>query len=86
MNPRIHADGITGVYGRMTNADLLEERTTLTLLPKKAYSTTLLIKDVHNQNFHTGTSHTLAQIRSKYWLPQGSTQVKQVLAKCLTCI
>ena len=31
-------------------------------------------------------SHTLAQIRSKYCLPQGRVQVKQVLAKCFTCI
>ena len=70
----------------MTNADLSEERITPILLPKKVYFTTLLIKDVHNQNFHAGISHTLVQIRSKYWLPQGRAQVKQVLAKCLTCI
>ena len=64
------------------------------LLPKKAYFTTLLIKDVHNQNLHAGISRTLAQIRSKYWLPQGRAQVKQELkssksssqAECLTCI
>ena len=86
LNPRIHTDGIIRVHGRITNADLPEERITPILLPKKAYFTTLLIKDVQNQNFHAGISHTLAQIRSKYWSPQGRAQVKQVLAKCLTCI
>ena len=69
-----------------TNADLPEEKITPILLPKKAYFTTLLIKDVHNQNFHAGISHTLEKIRSKHWLPQGRAQVKQVFAKCLTCI
>ena len=71
LNPRIDTDGIIRIHGRMTNADLPEERITPIFLPKKAYFTTLLIKDVHNQNFHAKISHTLAQIRSKYWLPQG---------------
>ena len=58
----------------MTNADLPEEKITPILLPNKAYFTTLLIKDVHNRNFHTGVSHTLTQIKSKYWLLQGQAQ------------
>ena len=79
LNLRIHTDGIISVHGRMTNADLPEETITSIPLPKKACFATLLIKDVRNHL-------SLAQIRSKYWLPQGRAQVKQVLAKCLTCI
>ena len=90
LNPRIQADGIIRPHRCMINADLLEEKTTPILLPKRAYFTTLLIKYVHNQNFLAGISHTLALIRSKYWLPQERSQVKQVLGKCLsyflTCI
>ena len=74
------------MHGRITNVDLPEERIMPVPLPKKAYFTTLLIKDFHNQNLHAGISRTLAQIRSKYWLPQGRAQVKEVLAECLTCI
>ena len=48
----------------MANAELLEEKVTHIVLPKKAYFTMLQIKDVHNQKFHAGISHTLAQIRS----------------------
>ena len=77
LNPRIHADGIIRVHVRMTNANLLEEKIT-PILPKKAYFTTLLIKDIHKHNFHAGVSRTLAQIRSKYCLPQGRAQVKKV--------
>ena len=58
-NPRIHTNDIIRVHGHMTNADLPEERITPILLPKKGYFTTLLIKDVHNQNFHAGNiSHS----------------------------
>ena len=70
----------------MTNADLPEKKITPILLPNKIYYTTLLIKDVHKENFHAGVSHILVQIRSKYWLPQGQAQVKKVLVKGLTCI
>ena len=70
----------------MTNADLPEKKITPILLPNKIYFTTLLIKDVHKENFHAGVSHTLVQIRSKYWLPQGQAQVKKVLVKGITCI
>ena len=70
----------------MANVDLPEEKIRPMLLPKKTFFTSLLIKDLYNQNFHVGVSHTLAQKRSKYRLPKGRTQVKQVLAKCLICI
>ena len=56
--PRTHADDIIRVHGYMANADLQEEKITPILLTKKAYFTTLLIKDIHNENFHAGVSHS----------------------------
>ena len=44
LNPRTHADGIIRVHGRMTNANLPEEKNKSILLPKKAYFTILMIK------------------------------------------
>ena len=58
LNPRTHADDIIRVHGCMANADLREEKITPILLTKKAYFTTLLIKDIRNQNFHAGVSHS----------------------------
>ena len=73
----------------MTNADLPEEKITPILLLKKAYFTTLLIIWCiwcTGVSVGSGVSHTLAQIRSKYGLPQRQAQIKKLLAKSLTCI
>ena len=40
------------------------------LLPKRSYFTSLLIKEYHQKPFHSGVSHTLAQLRNKYWIPK----------------
>ena len=34
---------------------------------------------------HVGTSHTLSQLRRKYWIPRGRQAVKKAIAQCRTC-
>ena len=34
---------------------------------------------------HAGLTHTLAQIREEYWIPQGRTEVRKVLSQCSIC-
>ena len=34
---------------------------------------------------HAGPSHTLSQIRTRYWIPHGKAEVKRILSKCSTC-
>ena len=34
---------------------------------------------------HVGISHTLSQLRRKYWIPRGRQAVKKAIAQCRTC-
>ena len=47
--------------------------------------TYLLIMEVHVCLIHAGITHTLAQIREEYWIPQGRVEVRSVLSWCLIC-
>ena len=76
---------IVTCHGRYTNADLPDEAITPILLPRGERFVELLIEEYHKKLFHAGISHTLAQIRRKYWIPKGRAQVKSVLRRCITC-
>ena len=47
--------------------------------------TELLVWDAHNRIKHLGERKTLAEIRSRYWIPRGKSFVKKVLHRCITC-
>ena len=85
LNPKKHADEIIRVHGRYANADLSAETKLPILIPRKENFTNLLIKHIHHKIFYFGTSHTLADIRKTYWIPQGRATVKAVLKKCFLC-
>ena len=55
------------------------------LLPKRSHFTSLLIKEYHQELFHSGVSQTLAQLRNEYWIPQGRTEVKKAIHDCGIC-
>ena len=55
------------------------------LLPTEHEFTVLVIHDLHRQMQHVGTSHTLSQLRRKYWIPRGRQAVKKAIAQCRTC-
>jgi hypothetical protein len=78
--------GMLRTCGRLTNADLPDSARAPLLLPKDDPFTILLIKDVHCLLSHSGVSHTLSQIRQRYWILQGRASVRNVLRKCLLCI
>ena len=69
----------------MGNADLNEDTKNPKLLPRYERFTALLISEVHQRLIRAGVSHTLSQIREEFWIPQGRTQVRHVISKCLIC-
>ena len=77
--------GLLRCYGRLGNADLNEDTKNPKLLPRYERFTALLISEVHQRLIHAGVSHTLSQIREEFWIPQGRTQVRHVISKCLIC-
>ena len=68
---QLHDDGLLRCHGRMVHAEIPDDAIYSILLPKKNYFTSLLIKEYHQKLFHSGVSHTLAQLRNEYWIPQG---------------
>ena len=72
-------------HGRFNNADITEETKVLIYLPRKSYWAELIVKEFHQKLFHAGLSHTLSQIRNRYWMPQGRTIVRNVIQHCEIC-
>ena len=72
-------------HGRYLNAMMSESAKCPKLLPRHKHFTHMLINEVHVHIIHAGMTHTLAQIREEYWIPQGRTKVRKILSQCLIC-
>ena len=77
--------GILRCYGRFLNATITDSAKHPKLLPRREHLTSLLITEVHQRLIHAGVSHTLAQLREEYWIPQGRAEVRSVLSQCSLC-
>ena len=69
----------------MVHAELPPDAVYPILLPKRSYLTSLLVKEYHQKLFHFRVSHTLAQLRDEYWIPQGRAEVKKAIHNCGIC-
>lgn len=78
-------DGLLCVGGRLRNAFLPSETNNQIILPKEDHVTKLIIYDYHSICGHSGREHVPALIRERFWILQGSSTVKGVLLKCVSC-
>lgn len=78
-------NGLLCVGGRLRNASLPSETKNQIILPKEDHVTKLIIYDYHSFCGHSGREHVLALIRERFWILQGSSTVKGVLSKCVSC-
>ncbi|MEM7375589.1 MAG: reverse transcriptase domain-containing protein [Bacteroidota bacterium] len=85
LNPHLYPNGIIRCHSRLTNADLPRDTIEPILLPRNERFVQLMIEDTHRRLFHAGVNHTLSEIRTKYWIPQGRAEVKYVLKRCKIC-
>ena len=77
--------GILKCKGRMENSDLEPGTKTPILIPMNHAFAILIVLKCHKEVNHLKTRSTLAEIRTKYWIPKGRVLVKRVLGKCVTC-
>ncbi|CAG4987428.1 unnamed protein product [Colias eurytheme] len=56
------------------------------IIPQKSHFTTLLIADAHERTLHGGQQLVLNYLRSKYWIINAKSVVRQYIHKCVTCI
>ncbi|XP_055928674.1 uncharacterized protein LOC129959809 [Argiope bruennichi] len=74
---------VTGKLGKTTHLSTYEKHPII--LPPKAKLTALLIWESHKRVFHSGVSHTLVQIREKFWILKARQTIKSLLGKCTIC-
>ena len=77
--------GVLRCVGRLGNSDLEVEAQRPIILPKDHIYTILTIEECHERVLHGGVRETLAELRSKFWVPKGRQCVKKVLNKCVNC-
>ena len=78
-------DGVLKCKGRLAESDLAEETKYPIILPKDNRLTELIIRKCHDRVHHGGLRATLAEVRSRYWIPKGRQRVKAVISKCTVC-
>lgn len=71
--------------GRLEYADLPTEGKEPIILPKDHHLTFLQIQRCHKKVLHCGVKGTLAELRTKFWVPKGRQVVKKMLSRCVTC-
>ena len=45
----------------------------------------MVIHDPHLKTMHGGTIQTIAEIRTRFWIPACRNQVRKVILNCITC-
>lgn len=77
--------GILRCVGRLVNSDLEFDARRPVILPRTHRLTRIVIEECHERVHHSGVRATLAELRSKYWVPRGRQVVKRILGECVTC-
>ena len=77
--------GVWRCGGRLANTELLYSVKYPILLPRSHPLTSLVVRRAHERVFHNGVKETLAETRSKYWIPRGRSFTRNILHKCVTC-
>ena len=87
LSPMKGSDGVLRIDGRLQYADELPYSTRCpVLLPKDHHFTQLIVLHAHRTLGHgSGTEHTLTQLRTKFWIPQGRRVVRNVVERCPEC-
>ena len=78
---RVDGNGILRCFGRFQQ---YEDQQPI-YLPKQHHLTSLLIMDSHRRVLHMGVASTLAEIRSRFWVPKGRQEVKKMIRSCNHC-
>ena len=85
LGPYVDECGIVRLKGRLQNADISDSSKIPMWLPAHSYFTDLVVKHYHLINGHCGASHTLADIREKFWISTGKSVVMKIIRDCMVC-
>ena len=72
-------DGTLKAHGRLNRSDFPQETTNPIILPRYHKFTEMIILDCQKFVHHSGVSATLAELRTRFWVPKGRQFVKALL-------
>ena len=81
----IEIDGIVRVGGRLEKTVGEFDVKHPIILPQKCHFSQLVIRQYHVEMGHSGTSHTWASVRKKFWIVKGCSAVRRVIGQCIAC-
>ena len=81
----IEIDGIVRVGGRLEKTVVEFDVKHPIILPQKCHFSQLVIRQYHVEMGHSGTSHTWASVREKFWIVKGGSAVQHVIGQCIAC-
>ncbi|XP_043230765.1 uncharacterized protein LOC122386050 [Amphibalanus amphitrite] len=86
LSPFMDEFGVIRVGGRLQRSDLSYNAKHPILLPKKHPVSRLIIRQIHEDAGHgVGVEHTLAELRTRYWIPAAREMIKACIRQCVTC-
>ncbi|XP_044597151.1 uncharacterized protein LOC123273738 [Cotesia glomerata] len=86
LNPFIDQNGLLRVGSRLKHAPISFSTKHPILLPSHHYVTDLIIRETHKNAYHSGIQATLSNLRHKFWLLDGKSQIRRVVKRCVECI
>lgn len=85
LNPFIDTDGILRMNGRVSNPELISQKTSI-ILPSKSRFVLLLMRHAHEQQAkHGGVQLTLRTLRNRFWIIHARSQVNKLIGRCIAC-
>ncbi|XP_058122825.1 uncharacterized protein LOC131293780 [Anopheles ziemanni] len=78
-------DKIICVRGRLGNSDLADEAKVPFLVPKSHPFSRVIIRHLHEHNFHAGTELIMAEFRARFWMRDLRRTVVGVTSRCVIC-
>ena len=77
--------GVWRCKGRLENAELFYSSCYPIVLPKELYFSLLIVQRAHHRVSHAGVKDTLTELKSRFWISQGRSLVRQFISRCVVC-
>ena len=85
LSPFADTKGFLRVGGRLRNAAVSYDTCHQSILLSDHHVTRIIVRFEHVITGHVGVEHTLANLRSTYWILNGHVVIKGVLRRCFFC-
>ena len=85
LEPVVNTSGLLAIGGRLGRSQLSDTAKHPVILPKSHHIVNLIAKHFHEVSGHSGKEHTLALIRTRYWIINVRSVVRKVINNCVVC-